>query len=75
MPIPLEFPTHWNTKRFEVWISNSLVLEWLVIAKAIAMESEQNGDHFVSIFNGLGQKGCHFVQNRLPLKNQTKDNH
>ena len=28
---------HWNTESFEVWISNGSVLEWLVIAIALAM--------------------------------------
>ena len=59
----LEYRTHQNTEHFEVWISNCLVLEWLVIAIAIVMavaivmvlnvlklnhwKSKQNGVHFV----------------------------
>ena len=52
----LEYQTHWNTKPFEVRISNVSVLEWTVIAIAIAMvpaiqklnhwKSEQNDHHF-----------------------------
>ena len=33
----LEYQTHWNTKHFEVQISNGLVLKWSVIEIAIAM--------------------------------------
>ena len=50
--------THsWNTKHFEVRISSGSILEWSVIAIAIAMvlnipkqnhwKSEQNSSHFV----------------------------
>ena len=65
---------HWNTKHFEVPISNGSVLEWSLIAIAIAMiptilkpnhwKFEQNGHHFVPISNDFRQNDQHFVQNR-----------
>ena len=65
---------------FEVWISNGSVLDWSVIAIAIAMVptilklnhwiSEQNGEQFNWISKGFGQNGHHFVQNGIPLENQ-----
>ena len=59
---------HMEYQHFEARISNGSVLEWSVIAIAIAMaltilepnhgKSEQNGCHFVLISNGLGQNGA-----------------
>ena len=68
---------HWNTKHFKVWIFHGLVLEWSVIAIAMAptilklnhWKSKQNGS------NGSRQNGRHFVQNRTPLENTTEGYH
>ena len=75
----LEYRTHWNSKHFKVWISKSSVLEWSVIAIAIAMvptipepnqwKSKVDSSHFVQISNGFGQDGGHFVQNGTLLEN------
>ena len=66
---------HWNTKCFDVKISNGLVLETSIIAKAIAMvpttpkpkhcKSKQNGCHFVRIFNGFLPKWLPFCSKRF----------
>ena len=78
----LEYGTHWNTKLFEVWIFNGLVLGWSVIAIAIGMvltipklshckNPKKLAAIFVPISNGFGQNGRHFVQNRTPLEPNT----
>ena len=58
-----EYQIHWNTERFEVRISNGSVLEWSVIAIAMAPT-------FLKLNNWkLEQNGSHFVQNGTALEN------